>query len=207
MKYGDLRWPEVSGLTHRVVVLPLGSLEQHGHHLPLLTDSMICSEIVQRAEAQLEDVALFLPLVWMGASEHHTRFPGTVSVRHETYIALLDDLLESVIRSGFKRILLLNAHGGNALPGQSALYRVQMRHRDERDLWLVFATWFELAAGQIRAVPGLIILFRTNPFPKHCWQQKLRQQMPKLKKQYRFQLESYSHFVSAHLDGFQKNSE
>lgn len=155
MQYGDLRWPQVPDLTHRVVVLPLGSLEQHGHHLPLLTDSMICSEIVRRAEVQLEDVALFLPLVWMGASEHHTRFPGTMSVRHETYTALLDDLLESVIRSGFKRILLLNAHGGNALPGQSALYRVQMRHRDERDLWLVFATWFELAAGQIRAVPGL----------------------------------------------------
>jgi creatinine amidohydrolase len=68
---------------------------------------------------------------------------------------MLDDIMESVIRSGFRRVLLLNAHGGNALPGQSALYRVQMRHRDERDLWLVFATWFELAAPQIRAVPGL----------------------------------------------------
>jgi creatinine amidohydrolase len=155
MQYGERRWVEMAGIAERVAVLPLGSLEQHGHHLPLLTDSMICAEIVRRAEVQLEDVALFLPLVWMGASEHHTRFPGTVSVRHETYIDLLDDIMESVIRSGFKRIVLLNAHGGNALPGQSALYRVQMRHRDERDLWLVFATWFELAASQIRAVPGL----------------------------------------------------
>ncbi|MCU0521807.1 MAG: creatininase family protein [Anaerolineae bacterium] len=155
MQYGDQRWPQVADQAEKVVVLPLGSLEQHGHHLPLLTDSIICSEIVRRAEARLGDVALFLPLVWVGASEHHTRFPGTVTVSHATYTSMLDDIMESVIRSGFRRVLLLNAHGGNALPGQSALYRVQMRHRDERDLWLVFATWFELAAPQIRAVPGL----------------------------------------------------
>jgi creatinine amidohydrolase len=155
MQYGEQRWPQVPDLTDRVVVLPLGSLEQHGHHLPMLTDSLICSEIVARAQARLGDLALFLPLMWVGASEHHSRFPGTVTVSHATYVSLLDDMMESLITSGFKRILLLNAHGGNGLPGQSALYRVQMRHRDERDLWLVFATWFELAAPQIRQVPGL----------------------------------------------------
>ncbi len=155
MQYGEQRWPQVPDLTDRVVVLPLGSLEQHGHHLPLLTDSLICTEIVTRAQRRLEDVALFLPLVWVGASEHHNRFPGTVTVRHVTYTDMLDDIMESLIRSGFKRILLLNAHGGNALPGQAALYRVQMRHRDRRDLWLVFATWFELARSQVAAVPEL----------------------------------------------------
>ncbi len=117
MQYGDLRWPQVPGLTHRVVVLPLGSLEQHGHHLPLLTDSMICSEIVQRAEAQLEDVALFLPLVWMERVGHPRASRNGERAPRGRYIALLDDLLESVIRSGFKRILLLSAHGGSALPG------------------------------------------------------------------------------------------
>ncbi len=155
MQYGEHRWPQMPDLADRVVVLPLGSLEQHGHHLPLLTDSLICTEIVARAQAQLEDVALFLPLVWVGASEHHNRFPGTVTLSHATYADMLDDIMESLIGSGFKRILLLNAHGGNALPGQSALYRVQMRHRDRRDLWLVFATWFELARPQIAAVSGL----------------------------------------------------
>lgn len=155
MEYGERRWMEIPDLTDRVVVLPLGSLEQHGHHLPLLTDSMICDEIVARARMQLDDVALFLPLIWIGASEHHSRFPGTVSVSQETYTDLLDEIMESLISSGFTRILLLNAHGGNALPGRSALYRVQLRHRDRRDLWLVFATWFELAAQQIAAVPVL----------------------------------------------------
>jgi len=55
-------------LTGKVVVLPLGSLEQHGHHLPLLTDSMIGGEIARRAEAELGDEALFLPTLWVGAS-------------------------------------------------------------------------------------------------------------------------------------------
>lgn len=155
MQYGEHRWTQMPDLVDKVVVLPLGSLEQHGHHLPLLTDSLICDEIVARAQAELGDLALFLPLVWVGASEHHSRFPGTVSVSHDTYIRLLDDILESLIGSGFKRVLLLNAHGGNGLPGRAALYKAQMRHRDERDLWLVFATWFELAAPQIAAVPSL----------------------------------------------------
>jgi creatinine amidohydrolase len=155
MQYGEQRWPRIPELTDRVAVLPLGSLEQHGHHLPLLTDSLICEEIVARAGAELGELAVFLPLVWAGASDHHNRFPGTVTLSHATYVSMLDDMMESLIRSGFRRILLLNAHGGNTLPGQSALYRVQMRHRDQRDLWLVFATWFDLGAPRIREVPGL----------------------------------------------------
>ncbi len=155
MDYGEHRWTQIPDVTERVAVVPLGSLEQHGHHLPLLTDTLICREIVARASARLEEVALFLPVLWIGASDHHSRFPGTVSLSHETYVRMLDDILESLIDNGFARILLLNAHGGNSLPGKSAIYKVQMRHRDRRDLWLVFATWYELAAAQIAGVPDL----------------------------------------------------
>ncbi|MBN1641980.1 MAG: creatininase family protein [Anaerolineae bacterium] len=153
--YGERAWPHIPGITERVAVVPLGSLEQHGPHLPLLTDTLILEAIVERAAAQLEDVAVFLPALWAGASDHHLGFPGTVSLSHETYRRVLVDVVESLIGSGFRRIVLLNAHGGNSLPGRAATYEVQMRHRDERDLWLVFATWFELAAPQIAAVPGL----------------------------------------------------
>jgi creatinine amidohydrolase len=155
MFYGEQKWTEVPDQIGKVVVLPLGSMEQHGYHLPLLTDTMICQEIVQRAEGVLGDVALFLPMLWVGVSEHHRNFPGTVSVRQETYVRLLVDILESLIGSGFKHILMLNAHGGNSIPGKAALYEVQMRHRDERGLWLVLATWFVLAAPQIAALPEL----------------------------------------------------
>lgn len=155
MLYGEQKWPDMPDKVDKVVVLPLGSMEQHGHHLPLLTDTMICQEIVNRAEEALRDTALFLPMLWTGVSEHHRGFPGTVSVTPKTYVSMLSDIVESLIGSGFKRILLLNAHGGNGTPGQMALYEVQMRHRDARDLWLVFATWFSLAAPQIAALPEL----------------------------------------------------
>jgi creatinine amidohydrolase len=155
MDYGEYRWTQIPDLTDKVAVVPLGSLEQHGHHLPLFTDSLIAQEIVARARARLADCALFLPLLWVGVSEHHSRFPGTVTVGQATYIQMLDDIMESLIGNGFTRILLLNAHGGNVVPGKAALYRVQMRHRDQRDLWLVFATWYEMAAPQIAEVPGL----------------------------------------------------
>jgi len=155
MQYGERNWTEIPDLTRLVVVVPLGSLEQHGHHLPLLTDSMIGDEIVRRAEDTLGDEAVFLPMLWPGASDHHRRFPGTVSLSNDTYARVLVDILESLIGSGFRRILMLNAHGGNVGPGQAALYEVQMRYRDEHDLWLAFATWFTVAAPQIAALDML----------------------------------------------------
>lgn len=155
MIYGEHTWTQIADLTDRVVVLPLGSMEQHGHHLPLLTDTMNLAEIVRRAEAALGDTALFLPMLWIGASDHHLRFSGTVSLHNGTYTKLLEEILESLLGHGFTRILLLNGHGGNSAPGSEALYQVQMRHRDERDLWLVLATWFALAAPQIAAIEAL----------------------------------------------------
>ena len=155
MLYGELNWTQIPDLTDKVAVVPLGSMEQHGHHLPLLTDTLIGTEIVRRAEQALGDAALFLPMLWVGASDHHLRFPGTVSVHNATYTQMVKDILESLIGSGFRRIVLLNSHGGNVGPGSAALYEVQMRYRDEQDLWLVMATWFSLAAPQIAALEVL----------------------------------------------------
>lgn len=155
MQYGDYTAKDMADLTDRVAVLPLGSMEQHGHHLPLLTDSMIGGEIMRRAEAEVGDAALFLPMLWVGASDHHRAFPGTVSVSNNVYVQMLEDMLESLIGSGFRRILLVNAHGGNITPGGMALYNVQNRHRDRMDLWLVFCTWFGVAAPQIAAIDDL----------------------------------------------------
>jgi creatinine amidohydrolase len=155
MGYGERKWTEIPDQAGKVVVLPLGSMEQHGYHLPLLTDTMNGQEIVRRAEIELGAEALFLPMLWVGVSEHHRGFPGTISFSQETYVRVLAEIMESLIGSGFRRIVLLNGHGGNSTPGQAALYEVRMRRRDERDLWLVFATWFVLAAPQIAALPEL----------------------------------------------------
>jgi len=155
MQFGERNWTEIEGLNERVVVLPLGSLEQHGHHLPLLTDSYIGSEIARRAEAELRDSALFLPTLWIGASHHHRAFPGTVSLGNELYIRVISDILESLIDGGFRRIFLLNAHGGNITPARVALYDTQLRHRDKPELWLAFSSWWTLAAEQVAALSNV----------------------------------------------------
>lgn len=152
MQLGERTWKDAEGLTEKVAVLPLGSLEQHGEHLPLLTDTMICTEIARRAEADLRDTAVFLPTLWLGASDHHRAFPGTVSVSSQVYVQVLLGALDSLIGSGFRRILLLNAHGGNVTPGEMAVYESQLRHRDKEDLFLAFASWMTIAAEQIAAL-------------------------------------------------------
>jgi creatinine amidohydrolase len=155
MQWGEKTWQDIGGMSDKVVVIPLGSMEQHGHHLPLLTDTMICTEISRRAEAILKDV-LFLPVLWLGASDHHRAFPGTVSVNNGLYTQVIVDVLESVISAGFKRVIFLNAHGGNEIPGFSGIYEVQRRHRERKDLWIIFASWMEVASQQIASLSDLV---------------------------------------------------
>lgn len=155
MQFGEFNWTDIKGLTEKVVVLPLGSLEQHGHHLPLLTDSMIGMEIAKRAEAELRDEALFLPMLWVGASDHHKAFPGTVSISNTVYVEVLIDMLESLIAGGFRRIFLLNSHGGNITPGRMAIYDVQLNHREIPELYLAFSSWWTIAAEQVGALTNV----------------------------------------------------
>lgn len=150
MQLGEKTWKEAAAMTDRVVIVPLGAQEQHGHHLPLLTDAMIGSEILRRAEAQLGDAVLILPMLWLGHSPHHLEFPGSVSVSCDTYIKIIEDMTESLIKGGFRRILFFNAHAGNMTPTSAALSAVQLRHATQKpDLWLLLANWFTLAAKAI----------------------------------------------------------
>ena len=159
MQFGEMHWPEAGAAAERkaVVIVPLGSLEQHGHHLPLLTDSLIGAEVARRAEAELAgDGFLFLPILWLGASDHHRSFPGTVSVSTDTYVRMVTELADSLIGSGFRRLFFLNAHAGNINPARLALTELQIRYRKELpDLYLVFASWFDIAGKAVAAIEGL----------------------------------------------------
>lgn len=155
MHFGEFKWTDIKGQTDKVVVLPLGSLEQHGHHLPLLTDSMIGTEIARRAEAELRDEALFLPMLWVGASDHHRAFPGTVSISNSVYVEVLVDMIESLVAGGFRKIFLLNSHGGNITPGRMAIYDVQLNHREIPELYLAFSSWWTIAAAQVAALTNV----------------------------------------------------
>lgn len=156
MQLGQLASPEAGDRRDHVVVCPLGSFEQHGNHLPLLTDSMIGGEIARRLEALLPDGYLFLPTLWLGASHHHLHFPGTVSVSQDVYIKVVEDVVESLVGAGFRRIFLLNAHAGNIVPAQAALTNVQIRRRKEHpDLFLAFASWFDIARETVSSLEGV----------------------------------------------------
>lgn len=146
MQLSDLRWPDVAKLSRDVpVVIPVAALEQHGHHMPLFTDSLLCGEVVRRAAEKLGERALITPLMWLGNSEHHLDFPGTMSAAPRTYLDLLRDMAENFLFHGFRRIVFLNGHGGNNVPGMQATFELRQKHRAESDLLLLWACYWELA--------------------------------------------------------------
>jgi creatinine amidohydrolase len=109
-----------------VAVLPTGAIEQHGPHLPLDTDSWSSFAIAARAAAQVERVpVLVLPPLWWGLSPYWMVFPGTLTLRPETLLELIFDLSRSVAHHGFKKLLILNGHGGNDGLIQAAAIKCQ----------------------------------------------------------------------------------
>jgi creatinine amidohydrolase len=157
MQLSDLTWPTIEALSKDTpVVIPVAALEQHGHHLPLFTDSLLLAEIARRAAEKLNDRVLFTPLMWLGNSDHHLDFPGTLSASPRVYLDLLGGLAENLLTHGFKRIVFLNGHGGNDVPGRQAIFEVRQRHRDRADLLLLLATYWNLAPEAKNATPGLV---------------------------------------------------
>ena len=99
-----------------IVILPVASLEQHGPHLPVEVDSMLGETVAVRAARKIAErgqQAVVLPVLWTGLSEHHMSFGGTITLDFPAFAAVVEGVCRSVLRHGFKRIVLLNAHGGN----------------------------------------------------------------------------------------------
>jgi creatinine amidohydrolase len=99
-----------------MVLLPVASLEQHGPHLPVEVDSMLGETVAIRAAREVAargGQAVVLPVLWTGLSEHHMSFGGTITLDFPAFSAVVEGICRSVLRHGFQRIVLLNAHGGN----------------------------------------------------------------------------------------------
>ncbi len=96
------------------VILPVGSTEQHGAHLPLSTDSLHTVAVLDEVAKRLP--ALIAPLIPVGRADHHMAFPGTITVRQETLHATIRDWCDSFFRHGFRHALVYSGHGGNAAP-------------------------------------------------------------------------------------------
>ena len=156
MQLADLTWPDVAALSKNIpVVFPVASLEQHGRHMPLYTDSMLTGEIARRAEVVLGDSVLFAPLLWLGNSHHHMDFPGTLSAKPRVYLDLLCGLLDNFITHGFKRLIILNGHGGNDVPGKQAVFEIRQRHRQRKDLLLLSITYWKTNDEASKSHPDL----------------------------------------------------
>jgi len=141
----DLKWTDVAALSRDTpVVIPIAALEQHGRHMPLFTDSLLLGEVIRRVTEQLKDRVLFTPLMWLGNSEHHLDFPGTMTASPRVYLDLLRDMVENFVFHGFRRIVLVNGHGGNIVPAQQALFELRQKHRSRGDLLLLSTTYWTL---------------------------------------------------------------
>lgn len=112
-----LTWTQIQQMPDRsntVILQPIGSIEQHGPHLPLIVDTAISTAVVGKALAQLEaDVPAYaLPPLYYGKSNEHWHFPGTITLSAQTLMAVLMEVGESLYRAGFRKWAIVNGHGG-----------------------------------------------------------------------------------------------
>lgn len=107
-----------------LVIAPIAACEQHALHLPVFTDSILVAAVAERVERALAERTLLLPVFWLGASEHHLPFGGTLTAKVETLQTILVELLIPLVHDGFSRFLILNGHGGNDDPLRVALRRL-----------------------------------------------------------------------------------
>jgi creatinine amidohydrolase len=139
--------PEVAGLDREmVVVLPLGSLEQHGLHLPVFTDSLLVTAVAERVEAAMPDRVLLLPTQWLGASAHHLDYAGTVTAHLDTHVQLMIETAEGLLMHDFRRFFLLNGHSGNLDTLRLALRQLK---QDWPEGVFAGASYWDLAAPEI----------------------------------------------------------
>lgn len=131
-----------------IAVVPVGSIEQHGNHLPVATDTILVDAVAKAGAAEVADEIpiLVTPPVWGGLSPHHLPFGGTISIPFETLLKLVENIAESLIDNGFDAVLILNGHGGNASLIDAAVTTVGDAHPDVDVLSL---SYFRLAEGFI----------------------------------------------------------
>lgn len=102
-----------AALARTVAVLPIGSTEQHGPHLPVEVDSLLVTEVARRAAERADAPVLVLPTLWVSLAEHHMHNPGSLTLDFSTLLAFVRCVVRSLQRQGYRRVLLLNGHGGN----------------------------------------------------------------------------------------------
>lgn len=133
-----------------MAVIPLAATEQHGPHLPVFTDSLICDHITREAvqKAASSIPVLLCPLLPIGCSNHHLSFGGTLSFSSATYLQMLRDIGESLALNGFRKIVFLNGHGGNDPIMHQTANDLAVKH----PIWTASASYWSIAREALRMV-------------------------------------------------------
>ena len=133
-----------------VAIMPTAAIEQHGPHNPIGLDTMCCMAVARGAAEAAGDLDVMVsPPLHFGSSDHHRPFPGVLTLRSGTFSLVLSELLESLTLSGFRRILILNGHGGNILLIQQAARDFVLEHPDVR---VAAGAYWDIARPRLEAV-------------------------------------------------------
>jgi creatinine amidohydrolase len=146
----DLSWPEINEIRDLVdmVLIPVGSNEQHGPNLAVQMDSRGAFEFCKRASMRMAPRLMVVPAVPWGVSIHHMNFPGTITLTPETFIQVLVEIIQSLNHHGFERFMIVNGHGGNI----SAMDIATIRARTELEVPFVGAcTYFSFLGENAKA--------------------------------------------------------
>lgn len=132
MKFHELTAKSLTSIDREqtIVVVPIAAVEQHGPHMPTGTDTILCTAVADAVESRLPERVLLTPTIWLGASAHHLRFGSTVNSELDTYVATLCDVARSLLDDRHRRLLFLNAHGGNIDPVRMAVRTIQPAYQD-----------------------------------------------------------------------------
>lgn len=132
----------INGKKFDKVILPVGSCENHGYHLPFGTDTLVSSMLAEKVAGQVDGL-LVLPPVNVGMSTHYSHFPFTLTLQPETLIAVLKDIMTSVVKNGIKKIFIMNGHDGNIASIEIAARAIKMEYPEVKiaslDAWWVTA--------------------------------------------------------------------
>ena len=161
-QFDELTWPEVNEAVQmgKIPILPTGSVEQHGHHLPLKVDHLCASAVAGEAARRKASRALVLPAVTYGYVHHVMDFPGSINIHHEHFVQYCLDITKSLAYHGFKKIIIVNGHGSNHNLVDMAARRTIV----ETDASCVFCSWWQL----LRVDPEFDKQWRESVYPGGC---------------------------------------
>ena len=138
---------------HSLVVLPTASIEQHGPHLPVGVDTFLCEAVVTGAAQRAANEIVVAPTLRYGDSAHHFPFPGVMTLSSGGYVAAVGELCDSLYRSGFRRLAVINGHGGNDAGNEIATR--DLVHRAELAVTISAAAYWDIARAALVAETDL----------------------------------------------------